>query len=542
MDEPTEKALLWHRVWSRFQPSTPMGQQAKGLLSPFMPGEERQWQASLSEQERIMECRKKRPDWASRVEAHLCRLPDIRPILKRMRRGGTPGVADWFRVKQFLWEGRACRRRLAEAGLERALPGDEGRWEAVLRQLNPESRLHPSFSLSDAYDPELADLRNRWSEWDRRFREAGEQQADNVERDYGIRRNLEGEWVVDRRFADLPRLQADPRLRMVRGTPFEWIFQPVQTEEEKEAGACRESLQRRLEEKEAEVLHRLADRLRAETDFLEQAVREVKRFDLQWARVRAAETWEGTCPTLSQGEYRLEGGVHPAVQESLREEGDGLTPVDIRIRPGATVIIGPNMGGKTLALQTLGVVVALGQYGFLVPARSLAMPLVPWMAGVIGEGQQAEAGLSTFGAEVDRLARLLNRPSSGLLLLDEIGRGTNPVEGAALSAALTCYLAENRHWAVHVTHYQEVMQVEGIRAYRVAGLKQDDLPEPGEGEWKRELRSRMDYRLLPWSEGDEVPREALGIASLLGLPEEIIESARQSMERAGRDETGNPDY
>ena len=98
------------------------------------------------------------------------------------------------------------------------------------------------------------------------------------------------------------------------------------------------------------------------------------------------------------------------------------------------------------------------------------MPLVAFVSGVMGDGQDARAGLSTFGAEVKRVADWFREKEGGLLLIDEIGRGTNPVEGAALSAAVTASLARSDHWAVHVTHYAEVLEVAGVRRYRTAGL------------------------------------------------------------------------
>ena len=233
-------------------------------------------------------------------------------------------------------------------------------------------------------------------------------------------------------------------------------------------------------------------------------------------------------------------GIHPGVAgECIRggrtagREGGRFTPVDIRVDKGVTVIVGPNMGGKTMALRTLGAIVALAQHGFFVPAARCEMPLVAFVSGVMGDGQDARAGLSTFGAEVKRVAEWFREKKGGLLLIDEIGRGTNPVEGAALSAAVTARLARSDHWAVHVTHYGEVLEVAGIRRYRTAGLRE----EGGNREdWTGDdWSSRMDFRLIPLAEGEGVPRQALWIAEAMGMPREIVEDARRRI--AG--ESGN---
>jgi DNA mismatch repair protein MutS2 len=197
------------------------------------------------------------------------------------------------------------------------------------------------------------------------------------------------------------------------------------------------------------------------------------------------------------------------------------------VKRGVTVIIGPNMGGKTVAMKTLGVAVALAHYGFFVPAKICELPLIPFLAGMIGDDQDAEAGLSTFGAEMTRLGGLLRRRPGGLLLLDEVGRGTNPAEGAALSAAVTAHLACGEHWAVHVTHHHEVLEVAGIRGYRMAGWKRP--PDTSAFHRTENWREWIDYRLMPLEPGDEIPCQATVVARLMGMPEAVVRDAERRL-------------
>lgn len=186
-----------------------------------------------------------------------------------------------------------------------------------------------------------------------------------------------------------------------------------------------------------------------------------------------------------------------------------------------------------MALTTVGLVVALGQFGFLVPARSCSMPLVSWMTAAIGDAQNIREGLSTFGAEVRRIVEAIKRDSTGLLLLDEPGRGTNPVEGAALSAAMTNDLAKRPFWTLQVTHFREVLQGTEVTVYRVAGLEGIDRFQDREDEdWEKALEQAMDYRLLPWS-GESIPQDALVIARLLGLPSSILQDAWKRIGNGG---------
>jgi dsDNA-specific endonuclease/ATPase MutS2 len=254
----------------------------------------------------------------------------------------------------------------------------------------------------------------------------------------------------------------------------------------------------------------------------------VARVDLQVSRIRAAETWQGTKPEWAREELEIRGGFHPAVANLCKEQGREITIIDCTLRRGVTVLFGPNMGGKTVALKTIGLIVFLAQWGFFVPAASCRMPLFSWVASLIGDQQEIKRNLSSFGAEVVRLKDWIERSEAGLLLLDEIGRGTNPVEGSALAQAVTCHLVHAPHYTVHVTHYQEVLKIDGIAGYRVAGFSRpDDRGVWEQVKWEKLLQELMDYRLIPYRQGESIPHEALWIAERLGLCPQVIADAKR---------------
>ncbi len=533
LDEQTKQHLLWADVLRGFHPRTPMGRAAWKRLAPFLPGQEREWAEVLAEQERLRREAERDPDWGRGIAACLSRVPDVLPLFPLLRGKQSPGITGWFQLKGFLWQVKALGERLAEKGLQALLPGVErDLCRTLLRRLNPDSPLTPSFSLAPAFDERLGILRGQLERLDREIQEEREALVREIAEAYGVRPNRWGEWVVDRRSDASRRMAEDRRLLLVRESAFDRVFAPAPSPEGERRKEERAELEARIEAVEGEVMQRLAAEFAPHVPALERAAEAVARFDLQWSRMEAARRWGGCRPRLSKGSIRVSGGVHPAVAERLRKEGCRFTPVDIRVDKGATVIVGPNMGGKTMALRTLGLIVALAQHGFFVPAARCEMPLVSFVSGVMGDGQDAREGLSTFGAEVKRVAEWFGK-KGGLLLIDEIGRGTNPVEGAALSAAVTARLARSDHWAVHVTHYGEVLEVAGIRRYRTAGLREagGNREDWTGDDWS----SRMDFRLIPLAEGEGVPRQALGIAEAMGMPREIVEDARRRI--AG--ESGN---
>lgn len=537
LDEATKRVLYWPIIWSSFKPLTPMGREAKKELVPFLPGQEAAWEQSLMAQEQLWQAESTDADWGYRIETCLRKVPDLAGVLSSLERGDLLGVSDLFTLKRFVWQVQIWRKLLQDQKLAGWSQAKDTDWEHLLTQLNPTPPFTPSFTLSDAYDERLAELRKRLRELDEQLRQEREAIAMEIESEWGVRRNRAGEWVVEREGESARRFDADGRFERLRETPFDVVFTLRPTEKERKWTAEREQIYMKIQHVEKEVCIRLAAEIRPVLPLLKDSVADLARFDLQWARMRTAQRWKGCRPQWTAERIQIRSGFHPVVAEQLAERGQHFTPLDLDVSRGTTVIVGPNMGGKTIAMKTLGVICALAHFGFFVPAQSCSLPLMSFITGVIGDGQSTESGLSTFGAEVARISALLAQNINGLLLLDEIGRGTNPVEGAALSAAVTAYLSTKKHWSVHVTHYQEVLAIKGIDRFRTVGLvdvdESSDLPTDAV-RLADDLQSRMDYRLVPFKGEESIPQQALAIASALGMPETIVTDARRRIEASNR--------
>jgi DNA mismatch repair protein MutS2 len=534
LDETTRRELGLIECLRHFRPHSRMGREAAGNLAPYLPGQEEEWERILRQQEEIRERLSRHPRMKEELAALLEDLPDPSEVLTMLEQGETPSLTQWFRLKRFLWGVLEWNRRMNQLGMpdECSLDEESGALtEMLLGLLNPDPPLRPSFSLDDGFDSRLKPMRKQLRTWERTVREGRRERALRVEEDHGIRANRFGEWVVPRGSAQDTGLRKDPRVRLVRETVYDAVHvldEAVDDEIGREIGELRE----RIEAVEREVLEGLVPRFRPHVGMMRTWLGRMVHFDLQWARLRAADIWGGTRPRHDPGRMELDRAVHPGVADKLREQGMTFTPISLEIRRGVTVIIGANMGGKTVALRTAGLIAALGQLGFFVPAASCRMPLFPWIGGVIGDGQDHGQGLSSFGAEVIRLRRFLERSEPGLLLLDEIGRGTNPVEGAALSRAVTKVLQSHPAWTVHVTHFREALRIPGIRGYRTAGLRKEGwtLPERvDERELLRRIAGLMDYQLVPLTGEEEIPEEAVFVAEALGLPLEVIRLAREAL-------------
>jgi DNA mismatch repair protein MutS2 len=213
------------------------------------------------------------------------------------------------------------------------------------------------------------------------------------------------------------------------------------------------------------------------------------------------------------GEVRLLNARHPLL-------GSAAVPVTINIGPGwsALVITGPNTGGKTVAMKTVGLLAMMHQSGLHIPAdQGSALPVFDGIYADVGDQQSIERSVSTFSSHMRSVIGILAQASTGsLVLLDELGSSTDPEEGAALAKAILDHLASRGISTIATTHYR------AVAAYAQA--------TPGMANASVELDPvtlRPTYRLTMGIPGRSY---AMAVASHLGLPQEIMQKAQSLME------------
>jgi DNA mismatch repair protein MutS2 len=297
-------------------------------------------------------------------------------------------------------------------------------------------------------------------------------------------------------------------------------------------------LQQAWEDAEAErrrLLAELAELLRKELPTLSAHARFLAGLDLLQAARRFAERSRGALPELStRASLRLVSARHPLLDPELaplREEALGqrghtgaVVPLDLALdgERRALVITGPNAGGKTVALKTAGLLSLMALAGLPVPAAAGSeLPALDALVATVGDEQDLLADRSTFSGRLLRLKEAweLSGPRS-LVLLDELGSGTDPEEGAALAGALLAGLLERGGLVLLTTHLGrlagEAMELPG------AGCAAMEL-DPQTGEPR--------FRLLPGPPGGS---EAIALARRLGLPRELLAHAEARLDPEGR--------
>ncbi|MEH1898725.1 MAG: endonuclease MutS2 [Nostoc sp.] len=299
----------------------------------------------------------------------------------------------------------------------------------------------------------------------------------------------------------------------------------------------------RREQAEEEAIRRiLTEQIAAVKPDLERLLAIATTLDMATARSRYSYWLGANPPRFIQREdsetITLRNLRHPLlVWQQQHEQGQPVVPVDLLINPLIRVvtITGPNTGGKTVTLKTLGLAALMAKVGLFVPAREPVE--IPWFDKVladIGDEQSLQQSLSTFSGHIRRISRILEALGNGglglgngekeipnpqsLVLLDEVGAGTDPVEGSALAIALLQYLANHAQLTIATTHFGE------LKALKY----EDERFENASVEFDESTLSPT-YRLL-W--GIPGRSNALTIALRLGLKPEVVQQAKTQVGEA----------
>jgi DNA mismatch repair protein MutS2 len=275
------------------------------------------------------------------------------------------------------------------------------------------------------------------------------------------------------------------------------------------------------------LLWELTLAVRDEREAILQTLDVLGRIDCTYAKARFSRDYGMSAPQISDvGHLSFHGARHPILVRVIERGEDAspdrnVVPIDCRLGEDfdLLVITGPNTGGKTVSLKTIGILALMAQSGLHVPAEPGAtFPVYSNVLADIGDEQSIEQSLSTFSSHMNNLVKILGKAHvRTLVLLDELGAGTDPAEGAALGTAMLDFLRFRRAKTVVTTHIGE------LKAYAYRHPRALNAA----CEFDQETL-RPTYRLLLGQPGNS---NAIAIAERLGLPRHITRRAQATLSR-----------
>ena len=386
------------------------------------------------------------------------------------------------------------------------------------------NKIQPDWTLEDRASPELARIRRDIEKQKRAIQESL--------RGY-LRRLAEGGTVQDElvtirgeRFVIPVKIEQKRRVPgVVHGSSSsgQTVFvEPIETIEQNN------DLVRLLDEEQAEthrILLEMTRRIGESAEAIRSAADTLAELELQFAKARFAEDYFCVPVTLNpagtpDGQTReprlvLHKARHPLLERNLRSKGGNIVPISIELdsERRELVITGPNTGGKTVTLKTVGLLALMAESGIPVPADHAELPVFDAVLADIGDYQSIEQNLSTFSAHVTNIDFISRTATArSLVLLDELGSATDPEEGAALAVAIADHFRQVGCISIISTHHT---------ALKVYGVNTAGVVNAAVGFDESTLQPTYELRV-----GVPGASAGINIAQRLGLNSKIIQSAR----------------
>ena len=457
-------------------------------------------------------------------------LHDLSPILEKSDKGADILIIEEImHVKETLRAFRIVKEFLADA------KGDY----PYLRQLAGKIRLYPEIdakientlnengAVKNSASPELRSIRKTIQAVKGRIQ--GRLQSTLRSKSVSpylqdpIIRERKGRPVIAVKERDASRVPGSVRDRSDRGNT---VF--IEPEAVRELG---NELQAAIDAEGAEIVRLLREitaKIAAVTEPMGETLKILAHLDLTYAKVRFSRDYEMNPPALNpNGRLNLKTGCHPLLLTLQREEDsevEAVVPIDFRLGDdfNTLIITGPNTGGKTITLKTVGLLTLMAQSGMHISAgEGSEVAVFSHISADIGDEQSIEQSLSTFSSHLRNIAEILSSADeNSLVLLDELGGGTDPAEGAALGKSILEYLHTRNARTVVSTHISPLKNL----GYTVPGVENASVAFDI-------ATLRPTYKLLIGTPGSS---NALAIAKRMGLPDEVITNAETGS--AGQDD------
>ncbi|RJG20827.1 endonuclease MutS2 [Paenibacillus thiaminolyticus] len=508
MDSKILNTMDYHKILASLakHAATGLGEQAGLNLRPSSDLEEVKLRLQATDEAMTVERLKGGPPLAG--------VKDIRGALKRARIQAMLSSTELWDISALLFAARRTKRHIAAVHEEEAIPLLEDLAETISDQKQLEEDIRQCIDeqgeILDQASFELASIRRELRIGETRIRE----KLEAMIRSSNAAKMLQEQLITIRNDRYVIPVKQEYRSHY-GGIVHDQSGSGATLFIEPEAIVAMNNKLRETklqEEREIErILSRLTEQVGLLADVLEYDTGAVETLDFMFAKARLAREMKASLPRMNdRGFLKLRKARHPLIP------ADQVVPIDVELGNSYTSILvtGPNTGGKTVTLKTIGLLNLMAMSGLFIPAEDGSqMCVFDAIYADIGDEQSIEQSLSTFSSHLTNIIRILKQMTpKSLVLLDEVGAGTDPAEGSALAIAILEHIHRLGCRMVATTHYSELKAYAYERKGVINASMEFDVQT-----------LRPTYRLLVGVPGRS---NAFAIAERLGLPKPIIDHAR----------------
>lgn len=518
-----KKNINFDFILDQIKPITKYGQICKKNSKPFRYGQEQELQIEFDKLEAFLNTDKRRET--------IDILKEIRYINETLHRAKSAVVLDeveLFEVKKLLIYIEKLEKILKSTHIHKYHDLNVQAITRLSSLLDPGNQRVMSFYLYAEYSDELKKIRDEIKTVEVKIGKIKKELIKSIEQKYEIKLNTREEVTINKNLeSKIIELNQEAMLRISGENYLSLIYKLKNNQELDELETELEKLKLRENEEEFKIRKSLTEQIAKAYDEIIENTEKIARLDYLIAKANCAQKLMLVRPEINKELLiDIKNGRNLKLEDTLKQKRKEYTSISLKLNKKLICITGANMGGKTVSLRMIGQIAATAAYGMFVPCESARICLFEHIHISVGDEQSIEKGLSTFGAEIVNLKEALeDADKRSLILIDELAGGTNPKEGFAITKAVVEYLKSSNSMAILTTHYDNIAQDDDIQNFQVKGLK---LPEHFTSFSSiEEISKYMDYSLIEVKEQNFVPKDAISIAKMAGIPQEIIQRATE---------------
>ncbi|PHS36152.1 MAG: DNA mismatch repair protein MutS [Alkaliphilus sp.] len=535
IDERTKKSIGLDEIMNNLSTLTDYGGKAKTNMKPYVREDIEELRLALEDLNTVKEFSENHKEILNELREAIHIIKDVSGSIKRLKGREALNEIDLFELKSQFMEIEKLRDLLIvskEIYLERFKLNSS---KLEIELLDPEKSGIKTFYMYDAFSVDLSEIRKTKREIEKNISLMKEKRREEVFDETGLMPSKNGENRISiSKKVEIERLRSCGKVAISSESFSSLVFKVRNSNNLNALINKLDDLEIQEEKEEFKIRKILVEKLSRNVEKFEENIVAVGELDLFIAKAGYAIEIGAIKPIIEDGSsIEIKKGRHISTEIALKSKDSQITAVDINLSKGVTLITGANMGGKTVNLKMVSLIVSLSQHAMFVPAESARIGLVNFVYLSVGDEQSEKQGLSTFGAEIFNLKEVIAKSEEmGLILIDEIARGTNPTEGQAIAKAIIQYLKNKSSITMITSHFDGLCTIEGVKHLQVKGLSGADI-----GKMKRDVRENaryemifekyMDYSLEEVKNVGLVPRDALLVAEIMGLSKEIIDSANE---------------